>query len=454
MARSSHLPLAREGRPQIGLGILLQLAVLAGQSAADELVLSRIRWDEGWSVLRTDIGLAPGAEVAIEIQTKLHRNDTYAFLLSDEQYYALRTARTMEQKLKALIPFRYHASIWRAELNRDVKAAFQVTAPKADRYTICTYAAQKAPVNSRDRLRGKLTFVNPGGQHLMVQDAKVPLVLLFFAILCTTCSSMYCLLLMTLWHRRRSRLHSVMLFVMTMRGVALLARWHSLQQVVRYGWSTQPLGTLSWDFLDKVQEVSQLVLFMLVALGWQYLRAALNFTEVRFVAGTSIISLYLGTFEVYAAVENPLAKKWYEIGRQCLHFLCYLVVVVAMNYNLQMLVAQIADWPARMEVGKLYRKLNAYIVFRLAFLAFLAGEVVENVVGLLIPWEQATCTVKLLHELRLFVIYISLMVAFRPSSASLRVFDMTVQPEGGDEEDGQDDDDDIVAGSELEMTGS
>merc|ERR1712083_1047638 len=96
---------------------------------------------------------------------------------------------------------------------------------------------------------------------------------------------------------------------------------------------------------------------------------------VRFAVGISLISFYLGIFEVACTTQSTCSG--YQLSRYILHSLCYLVVIVAMNFNLQLVYAQIADAPASVEAGKQYRKHHAYKAFRWTFLAFIVAPTVE-----------------------------------------------------------------------------
>merc|ERR1712083_879677 len=97
---------------------------------------------------------------------------------------------------------------------------------------------------------------------------------------------------------------------------------------------------------------------------------------VRFAVGISLISFYLGIFEVACTTQSTCSG--YQLSRYILHSLCYLVVIVATNFNKQMIYAQITDAPASLESGKLYRKQQAYALFRLIFLLFIIAPTVER----------------------------------------------------------------------------
>merc|ERR1719324_330222 len=170
------------------------------------------------------------------------------------------------------------------------------------------------------------------------------------------------------------------------------------------------VSSIGYQLLDKVQTILELMMFLLISLGWKFLRNSLNVTEVRFAVGISVISFYLGVFEVACTTVSTCSG--YKLSRYILHSLCYLVVLVAMNFNLQMVQAQIADAPASMEAGKLYWKHRAYRVFRWIFLVFIIAPTVELFLKVsMMPWD-AIWAYTLLQNLRTWSIYLCVLVSF------------------------------------------
>merc|ERR1712039_933009 len=220
-----------------------------------------------------------------------------------------------------------------------------------------------------------------------------------------------------------------------LKGCVLILWWFDCLQVSRTG-SNSTLGQVGWQLLDKVQTILELMMFLLIALGWKFLRPSLNLTEVRFALGISVISFYLGVFEVACTTQSTCSG--YQLSRYILHSLCYLVVIVAMNFNLQMVYAQIAEAPASLDSGKLYRKHQAYKVFRWIFLAFIIAPTVELFLKVTVmPWDALWLFV-LVQQLRTWAIYMSIILAFAslPHPSPLRVFELTRDPGGSDEESG------------------
>lgn len=230
-------------------------------------------------------------------------------------------------------------------------------------------------------------------------------------------------------------MHFVIAAVLLLKGCVLILWWLDCLQVSRTG-SNSTLGQVGWQLLEKVQTILELMMFLLIALGWKFLRPTLNLTEVRFALGISVISFYLGVFEVACTTQSTCSG--YQLSRYILHSLCYLVVIVAMNFNLQMVYAQIGEAPASLESGKNYRKHQAYKVFRWIFLAFIIAPTVELFLKVTVmPWDALWLYV-LVQQLRTWAIYMSIILAFAslPHPSPLRVFELTRNAGGSDEEEG------------------
>jgi len=109
------------------------------------------------------------------------------------------------------------------------------------------------------------------------------------------------------------------------------------------------------------------------------------------------------------------------------------VIIVAMNFNLQMIYAQIMDAPASADTGKLYRKHQAYKIFRWIFLAFIIAPTVELFLKVTVmPWDALWLYV-LIQQLRSWAIYFGVAVAFRPEPQPPRIFELTRGDDSSDE---------------------
>jgi len=292
------------------------------------------------------------------------------------------------------------------------------------------------PMRQKLELQGTVSLVNPGDEELPLEGVEVPKVLIWTSGLFATTCALFCVLLMSWWRQSRSAIHGLMILVLLVKSVVLFLHWCDMMLVSRNG-RHSAISVISWQLLDKVQTILELMMFLLVSLGWKFLRPSLNAAEVRFAVGISVISFYMGIFE--AVCKTKATCGGYKLSRYILHSLCYLVVIVAMNFNLQMVQAQISDAPATQEAGKLYQKLRAYQHFRWIFLVFIIAPTVELFVKVsMMPWYARVWASFLLEHLRTWTIYVFMIAAFRPEPLPLRVFELTVR-DGSDDGDSEGD---------------
>lgn len=378
-----------------------------------------------WVWIAANIGLDPASTITIDLYNDRPANDTYVMVLTYEQRSVWQSLRSDPGDTGPTFDG-YLVSYWRGVLTDQLHARLPVRASGKDRYNIGILNPHRSPL----QLRGEVSLIGPNGEELPLQSQSLPGVLLATATLFLgTIAACAVLVAIT---RRRTPIHAVMGSTVALKGVVLLLWWFDCWQMARTGLDSA-VSSIGWQLLDKVQTIMELMMFLLIALGWKIIRGSLQVTEVRFAVGLSIISFYLGVFEVACTTQSTCSG--YQLSRYILHSLCYLVVIVAMNFNLQMLYAQLVDAPASLESSKLYRKYQAYRVFRWIFLAFIIAPTVELFLKVsVIPWD-ATWLFVLIQQLRTWAIYVCVLGAFRPEPPPLRVFELT-RDAGSDDEAG------------------
>lgn len=388
-----------------------------------------------WTFLEYDIGLEPQSTIEIDLYNDRPVLNLFVMVLTHEQWSA------WEHEEPTTLPGSesgdgsqggldsHLVSHWRSNLNAHLQARFNVSTPTKARYYIGVLNVQEQFI----KLHGTISMVNPGGKQLPLQEQQVPPVLLATSGLFFASCAVYGALVSLGPRQRRTEMHLLMGAALLLKGIVLILWWFDYLQVAATG-SNSTLGQVGWQLLEKIQTILELMLFLLIALGWKFLRPTLNVNEKRFALGISVISFYLGVFEVVCTSQATCSG--YQLSRYILHSLCYLVVIVAMNFNLQMVGAQIQEAPANLESGKLYRKHQAYKVFRWIFLAFIIAPTVELFLKVTVmPWDAIWLYV-LLQQLRTWGIYVSIIFAFAslPSPPPLRVFELTRDGVNSDEE--------------------
>lgn len=409
------------------------LGVLAPWRAVAIIVPVRLPQDldDVWTFLAYDIGLAPGATVSINLTNTRPAHNTYVMMLTHAQWEEWHRVEPTTlpgvdgQKLGGLNS--YLASYWRKGIDARMEGSFMINAARDDRYYIGVLNAQEQKL----RLHGDWSMVNPGGEQLILQEQKLPQVLLATSILFAASAAGLIGLLVSVWRNGRTVMHALMVLVLLLKGVVLLLECFNRMLVSRTG-SDTVVGDVGYQLLDKVQTILELMMFLLTSLGWKFLRPHLNVTEVRFAVGISVISFYLGVFEVACTTASTCSG--YKLSRYILHSLCYLVVIVAMNFNLQMVLHQISEAPANLEAGRLYQKHLAYKIFRGIFLIFIIAPTVELFLKVsMMPWDAIWAYI-LLEKLRTWVIYVCVIAAFRPDPPPLKVFVSLTRTADSDDE--------------------
>lgn len=389
------------------------------------------------SWLVSDYGLEVGGSITMELTNSQPANDTYVLILTRGQLLEWRDA---DDNLVILTPLNDKAprplnsflvSAWRSNLRDHLQGTFRAEEATGgrNRYNVVIMSATKSPLH----IRGKLTLENPNGQQLSIQDVYVPKTLVVAANIYLMTAVFTALGLITRPRSGRNALHCLALTVIFLRGVSLLLRWLDYRIIATTGVESSAVD-ITWKLLSKVQNILELMAFLLISLGWKVLRSSLDVSEIRFAVAVSIISFYLGVFQV--ACTTQATCSGYQLSRYILHSLCFLVVIVAMNFNLQKLASAISEAPATVESGKLYRKLSAYYIFRWVFLGFIIAPTVELFLKVtVVPWDAQWLYIAI-QELRTWVIYALLIYAFRMTPASPRVFELTrevVTPREGEE---------------------
>lgn len=386
-----------------------------------------------------DYGLAPGARVQIDLESELVLDSTYLMMLTRGQWNQWRRQDPPSLPgpgggMFGLNPVDgFLVSYWRRDISNRTVASFQIDAHENERYYIGVFNTRMQEI----RLRGTVRLVNPGGQELPIEFVFLPAALIAAAMLFLVSGAvLLAALLVGPWRRGRTAVHFVICAVVLMKSIKLFLEWRNRCRVSQEGEDTT-FGELSWQLLDKAQDTLELIMFLLVALGWKVIRQHLNVSEVRFAIAASVLSLYLGVCEV--ACTTDTACSGYKLGRYTLHTICFLVVIVGMNFNMQILHAQLSDGPATLEVGSMYKRFQAYSNFRWAFLAFIGAPTVELFLRVsAMPWD-AFWVYDLMKNVRTWAIYLAVVLMFRPGRP-LRVIELV---SGADRDDSSESEEDV-----------
>ncbi|EPR58731.1 hypothetical protein TGGT1_216890 [Toxoplasma gondii GT1] len=295
----------------------------------------------------------------------------------------------------------------------------RIQVPRRDRYAVVLLNADGLDL----RLRGSVTFLNPDAQQLSAEQLHLPDTVFGLMILYLVTSGVLVLLMLVFRRRRWNGVHLLMLGNFLFAALAFSLDWRQAVYMAEHGIRHPALWVASRVF-KKMQDISALMTFILVSLGWKTLRSQLSRIEVQFVAGLCVISLYLGFFEIILG--------GFQGTRYILHALGYICVLVAINANLALLHAHIADSSLSPSTGELYHKYDGYQTYRWIFFLYLMKPVTLVFYKLtflnlayeqLLSWDEWVFV--LVDNLMDYLIYVGLLYAFRPVGSMRVLRDLT-----------------------------
>jgi len=370
-----------------------------------------------WTPMMSGVGLAPNATVRVDLRTSHPCPDAFVVLFSEPQLQMCAPLLVH----RGPKPSTYLPCSWRASLAGPVNASHLVQASSTARYFLGVVQAVPGAVQG---LGGEVGFVNPGGSQLPVQQRSTPRVVntMAWAFLG---SALALLVLLAVRRRGRSRLHGLLLLALMTKCLVLVLIQNDIKALARAGRQSLDRQVL-WQLLRQIQLILEVLVFYVIGLGWKVMRSHLRPSEWAFAGVVGSISFFLGTFEVACNTFAACGSQSYLLTQFTLHSLCFLVVIIATNFNIFTLQRQIAEALAAPETSTLYAKQRAYCWFRGFFLYFVIVPTVTNFLALhVVRWDELWVIV-LVREGSLWAIYTAVLWLFRPGLSHLRVFELAV----------------------------
>eukprot|EP00914_Ancora_sagittata_P026630 GHVO01052387.1.p1 GENE.GHVO01052387.1~~GHVO01052387.1.p1 ORF type:complete len:248 (-),score=21.94 GHVO01052387.1:142-819(-) len=176
------------------------------------------------------------------------------------------------------------------------------------------------------------------------------------------------------------------------------------------------IGTLSLTrvvlprLLAKVQDITCLMMFFLLSLGWSVMRRTLTVLELRFASGVCVLSFYLGMFEI--------GIGGFQLSRYVLHAMTYLCIIVAINFNAAVLTSRLPQLDLTEACGYCYQHVAAFNRFRWIFVAFIMKPSILLFIKLsVVHYTKDDWDIWLLAAVENVIdlsIYIAVLYTFRP----------------------------------------
>lgn len=394
-----------------------------------------VKFDEevpprAWTPLLAPFWLGPNATLHLELKAvvtarpiiDLHLGRTgcdAVVVLFSEKQLDLSAPLLMNPSLTFST---YLPTAWRGSLaTSNISGSFQSYSFDMTRYVLGVL--QPAPPVFL-RITGQVSFVDSVGSHLEVRMRYIPALL---EILGSSflASALVFIALVAYRCRLRSRLHALILAVLLVKSGELLLLRLDLLTLARSG--SQTIGQhLLCQVLRQVESVLEMVVFCTIGLGWKVVRSHLRSSEWAFLVGVGSASFILGVLGILCNLFDKCRPHTFKIVQFTLHYSCYLLVAVAISFNIFTLQTQISEAIASPETSQLYAKYYAYCRFRGLFLFYI---IVPSAVSVLaahfVSWSDMA-TIILASEGSLWIIFSGVAWTFRPGLEPLRVFRLAV----------------------------
>eukprot|EP00927_Polykrikos_kofoidii_P057236 TRINITY_DN51352_c0_g1_i1.p1 TRINITY_DN51352_c0_g1~~TRINITY_DN51352_c0_g1_i1.p1 ORF type:complete len:469 (-),score=39.06 TRINITY_DN51352_c0_g1_i1:156-1562(-) len=370
-----------------------------------------------WILLYPEVGLKPNSTVTVDFYNTMPARDTCLLLVTSSQLEARGSKDSYGQEHFPEHGDSYIPSAWRSNFYKRVNASFQVRVAHTDRYYLVIGNTYEQTLS----LSGSVKFVGPGDEQLTAEYTHVPTVELVIGIFFWASSLFYLLISRMSLCQAITPVHIIVL-TMFLRGLVALLEWKYYSNITADG-KGKLLDRLLIQLVMVVQDVLELMMLLSISFGWRVLRENLSPAEIRCGIGVATITFFFHIFEVVCTTQASCSN--YQLGRYIIESLCYLVVIVAMNVNLQIILQQLRASPVSTELGHLYIKFRAYCVFRWVVLAFVLLPTVDLCLKTtVLPWD-AIWMYQLVGSLMHWILYAVIALCFRPRPKPLGVFELT-----------------------------
>jgi hypothetical protein len=229
--------------------------------------------------------------------------------------------------------------------------------------------------------------VNLDGHHLPPVFKFVPAALwwssAFFFLLSIGATYFFSVL----YAGRSNRLHCIVVGCISLKSLTLAAKWKCINGDDKMGYAT-PRDVQIYQLSAHVYSIVDMVMYLLVAMGWKIFQSHLSLVQSRFVTIIVTTSLIIS---LWSAVGGPSTDANFSLMLAINLMLCYLATTLTMRANLDGMNRQLGDFQLESMqechiVEFLYERRKKFLVFRRVFMArvleaFFPWKVLEACVG-------------------------------------------------------------------------
>lgn len=377
---------------------------------------------EGFLILflpnsKAPVSLAQGATISVNISVVKVTGDPSFVILTGSQLmdWLYMPPRPLPQGGWS----NYLICSWRMPLKSTIDIVYNVSGRKPEEYWIGVLTEPMMPIE----VEGTVSFENPGGQHLSLEMVGYPETV--------RCACMAFLLLAVgvaigfffKLPRGMNALHSLFFFCITAKVSELFYKWRYFKKMEEYGiWSRE--SEQFWKITKHAHESCQLMMWLLLALGWRVRPSGLHPQETRVVA-TFLLQGFLSTSVQAMAIADGFTFQQLmtlKLGLFMSRFVQILLVYFLMDVHLRMLADHIKDSPLSLVLAKDYQQYEIMKNCKSYFLlSFAAPSAMLGVQVAIFGRDSGRWILEILQQTSFWVLYFFMFLTLLPSGPPARI---------------------------------
>lgn len=290
-------------------------------------------------------------------------DNVYILLLSSAQLEAYMASDYQKQieASKNKRGYVYNSNI-AAEIHVPASAGrfytkFLYKAKETDRFALFIFNADLKKIS----IKGMVSFVNPGNDHLPVEMKYYYEVLTFWEVVFILTGILTFNYLTFCCHTTAKMVNYLLAFNFVLVAFYLQLDRYVLLSIKKSGTYSNILWT-SVHLLRRLHEIYLRTILILLALGWKVIRDRISEMENRMLITFGVFSCIIGFIEI---LVNGI-----DVSRYIINTATFIAILIATNFNTLILQSRLTDEGLNQNAGVSYAIMKSYNIFRLGFFAF------------------------------------------------------------------------------------
>ncbi|KAK1935953.1 putative membrane protein [Babesia divergens] len=299
-----------------------------------------------------------------DLKDKRVLDNVYLILLSKAQFdsYFSSDYENLTEPARNSNQFVYNSHII-ADMRIPIPAigepiTFSYKARDVDRFALIIFNADERQL----LFNGKVTFLNPGNDHLPVEMKYYKDVITFWEVVYLLTGFCFMVYLLVFCESTAKVVNHMLALNFLMVALYLQLDRALLRSIRETGSYSGILWTLA-HLVRRFHEIYIMTTLVLLALGWKVLREHLTETEVRIVLSVCTFSSVVGFIEI---LVNGI-----DVSRYVVNTMSFIAILIATNFNTIVIHSRVIEESLSVQAGLAYSLMKTYGSFRIAFFAYI-----------------------------------------------------------------------------------